>query len=194
MATTAERILDSAQALAQTRGFNGFSYADISAELGLSKPSVHHHFPTKNRLAEALVERYRQRFDTARTEVTRSASGPRSLLEGYAALYAEVFTDGGRMCLCGVFAADASSLPAAAQQATREFFADQQRWVASVLQDTGMPGPAARRAAHAYLAALEGALLLARAEHAGAGNRPPAAGAVLEVAATMLDALHLPHP
>ena len=30
---TAARILDVAERLVQTRGFNGFSYADISAEL-----------------------------------------------------------------------------------------------------------------------------------------------------------------
>ena len=45
MVSTAERILDTAQALAQVRGYNGFSYADISAELAITKPSIHHHFP-----------------------------------------------------------------------------------------------------------------------------------------------------
>jgi len=45
MVNTAERILDTAQALAQVRGYNGFSYADISAELAITKPSIHHHFP-----------------------------------------------------------------------------------------------------------------------------------------------------
>jgi TetR/AcrR family transcriptional repressor of nem operon len=76
------------------------------------------------------------------------------------------------------------------QQATRDFFADQQSWVAGVLQDTGMPAAAARRAARAYLAALEGALLLARADRAGNGG-PPAAAPVLDVATTVLDALGL---
>ena len=46
-------------------------------------------------------------------------------------LYAEVFTDGGRMCLCGVFAADAASLPPEVRSATAAFFDDQQRWVAA---------------------------------------------------------------
>ena len=105
MVSTAERILDTAQALAQVRGYNGFSYADISAELAITKPSIHYHFPSKAQLAEALVTRYRRRFAAARQEVDDAAAGVRERLTGYARLYAEVFTDGGRMCLCGVFAA-----------------------------------------------------------------------------------------
>jgi len=35
-ADTASDILDIAERLAQTRGFNGFSYADVSSELGIS--------------------------------------------------------------------------------------------------------------------------------------------------------------
>ena len=54
MATMAERILDTAQALAQVRGYNGFSYADISAELAITKPSIHYHVPSKADLAEAI--------------------------------------------------------------------------------------------------------------------------------------------
>src|SRR5208337_3885454 len=166
MADTAERILDTAQALAQVRGYNGFSYADISAELAITKPSIHYHFPSKAELAEALIARYRQRFAAARQEAGDAAAGARERLAGYARLYAEVFTDGGRMCLCGVFAADAASLPPAR----------------------------ARSAAQAFLAALEGALLLARAGATAADQAPapgsgPGDGVVPEVTATMLDAL-----
>jgi TetR/AcrR family transcriptional repressor of nem operon len=31
----------------QTRGYNGFTYADIAAELGIAKASLHHHFASK---------------------------------------------------------------------------------------------------------------------------------------------------
>ncbi|NIL44116.1 TetR/AcrR family transcriptional regulator [Salinispora arenicola] len=189
MTTTADRILDSAQALAQVRGYNGFSYADISAELSITKPSIHHHFPTKAALAEALIARYREQFAAARQQVDSDAMGARERLLGYAGLYAKVFADGGRLCLCGVFAADAESLPAPARQATAEFFADQQRWVAGVLAEAGLPASRTGAAAQAYLAALEGALLLARAH----GQPGSAAGldrdVVRSVAATLLDAL-----
>ena len=117
----------------------------------------------------------------------------RERLAGYAGLYAEVFTDGGRMCLCGVFAADAASLPPEVRGATAAFFDDQQRWVAAVFAEAGLPAARARGASQAFLAALEGALLLARASAPGAADEAPGShpgdGVVLGVAATMLDAL-----
>ena len=37
---TATQILDVAERLAQSRGFNGFSYADVAAELHLTKAAL----------------------------------------------------------------------------------------------------------------------------------------------------------
>ena len=51
---TATVILDIAERLVQRRGFNGFSYADIAAELGITKASLHYHFPSKAELGESL--------------------------------------------------------------------------------------------------------------------------------------------
>ncbi|MBC7941403.1 MAG: helix-turn-helix transcriptional regulator, partial [Chitinophagaceae bacterium] len=59
---TRERILATAQMLAQQRGFNAFSYADIAAAVGVRKASIHHHFASKGDLELALVQRYRQQF------------------------------------------------------------------------------------------------------------------------------------
>lgn len=214
MASTRERILISAQALAQVRGYNGFSYADISAELAITKPSIHHHFASKAELAVALVAQYRKRFELARRPWEDPSLSPREQLTGYAGLYAEVFSDGGRMCLCGVFAADAASLPEPARAATAAFFLDQQRWVTDAFRAAGLATDRAGRAASAYLAALEGALLLARvvrASRAPAAAAPPdarptqpsaatvvadsaaglasATSGVSDIAATLLDAL-----
>ena len=44
---TSARILDIAERLVQTRGFNAFSYADIAAALHVTKATLHYHFPTK---------------------------------------------------------------------------------------------------------------------------------------------------
>jgi TetR/AcrR family transcriptional repressor of nem operon len=57
-AKTRERILDGAESLVLDRGLAGTSVDDILAEAGTSKGAFFHHFPTKNHLARALVERY----------------------------------------------------------------------------------------------------------------------------------------
>ena len=71
---TASRILDVAERLVQIRGFNGFSYADVAAELKISKAALHYHFAGKAELGEALLARYAARFAQA---PGRSRSGRR---------------------------------------------------------------------------------------------------------------------
>ena len=55
-------ILDVAERLVQVRGFNGFSYADIAAELQITKAALHYHFAGKADLGETLIARYADRF------------------------------------------------------------------------------------------------------------------------------------
>ena len=57
---TREKIMDRAAHLLMNRGFNGFSYRDISSHLGVKNAAVHYHFPAKADLAMALVDEYRQ--------------------------------------------------------------------------------------------------------------------------------------
>ena len=66
---TATAILDIAERLVQRRGFSGFSYADIAAELGITKASLHYHFPSKAELGESLITRYADRFGEALMEI-----------------------------------------------------------------------------------------------------------------------------
>src|SRR6184192_136880 len=109
-ADTASWILDVAERLVQTRGFNGFSYADVAAELGISKASLHYHFPGKAELGEALIRRYAARFADALETIDRGGADAPTKLEAYASIYAGVLRDQ-RMCLCGMLAAEYDTLP-----------------------------------------------------------------------------------
>src|SRR5215208_6163769 len=73
---TATRILDTAERLVQVRGFNGFSYADVAAELGVTKASLHYHFAGKTELGHALIARYAQRFSAALEHIDASIPTP----------------------------------------------------------------------------------------------------------------------
>src|SRR3712207_7018673 len=42
-----DRLLDVAQELVQRVGANAMSYQDLSKALGITKASIHYHFPTK---------------------------------------------------------------------------------------------------------------------------------------------------
>lgn len=69
-------ILDVAERLLQTRGYNGFSYADIAADLGVTKASLHYHFATKAALGHALIERYATAFARALAAIEADCDDP----------------------------------------------------------------------------------------------------------------------
>src|SRR5262249_46943647 len=110
-AATAGRILDIAERLVQTRGFHGFSYADISSELRIRNASVHHHFPSQSDLGRRLVARYRENFMEALAGLQRESADARRRLRRYVGLWTAVLRDQDRMCLCGMMAADIATLP-----------------------------------------------------------------------------------
>jgi TetR/AcrR family transcriptional regulator, transcriptional repressor for nem operon len=165
-ADTAERILDSAERLVQSRGFNGFSYADVAAELGVTKASLHYHFPGKAELGEALIGRYAARFAEALEQIDAPGGDAPVKLAAYARIYADVLRDK-RMCLCGMLAADYDTLPEPMRDAVLRFFDDNEAWLTDVFEQgqaegsLHLDGPAGE-AAQALVGALEGALLVAR--------------------------------
>ena len=163
---TATRILDSAESLVQVRGFNGFSYADVAAELAVTKASLHYHFPGKAELGRALIVRYATRFNAALAGIDASGADAPTMLGAYARLYADVLR-GRRMCLCGMLAAEYQTLPEPMREAVLGFFDENESWVERVLvqgRDEGtlaFPGDP-REAARLIVSALEGAMLVAR--------------------------------
>lgn len=55
--STATRILDAAEALFAQRGFAGVSVREIAGQVGLNQASIYNHFPSKQALYEAVLER-----------------------------------------------------------------------------------------------------------------------------------------
>lgn len=163
---TAQRILDIAERLVQSRGFNDISYANVAAELNITTASLHYHFPGKAELGEALIVRYASRFADALEKIDRGVPDARAKLDAYAGLYRDVLR-GKRMCLCGILAAEYETLPAPMRTAVVRFFDDNELWLAGVLtrgrseQTLSFDG-APNDAAQAIIGALEGAMLIAR--------------------------------
>lgn len=165
--STRDHILASAQQFVQQRGYNGFSYADIANEVGIRKASLHHHFPTKTDLGLALIERYAADFDDALQSIDAAKIKADTRLLRYVALYRATL-EADRMCLCGMLATEALTFDSAILPKLKQFFERNVEWLSAVLnagrddarfQFSG----AATDHAHAFLAALQGALMMARA-------------------------------
>lgn len=163
---TASHILDVAERLAQTQGYNGFSYADIAAEVGITKASLHYHFRTKAELGRRLIERYSVSFRGALADIEASPSAALDKLAAYAKLYSQVL-NAERLCLCGMLAAEYSSLPGPMQEEVRRFFDINEDWLSRILGDGRETGALRfegdpRDMARLLLGSLEGAMLVAR--------------------------------
>jgi TetR/AcrR family transcriptional repressor of nem operon len=165
---TRERILEVAQTLAQSRGFNAFSYADISDAVGIRKASIHHHFPAKEDLERELVLRYRANFRVLLDTIDRDSRTVAERLEGYFALYRATLDDGA-ICLCGMMASDIAALPEVLREPLQDFFDDQIEWLAVTLnegvrrKEWPLPKSSALQRAKSILATLQGGLMIARA-------------------------------
>jgi TetR/AcrR family transcriptional repressor of nem operon len=165
-ADTAQRILDIAERLVQTRGFNGFSYADIAEAMNVTKASLHYHFRGKADLGKSLIERYERNFLAALARIDDESKDAREKLRRYAAIYGDVLGDD-RMCLCGMLAAEFGTLPEPMRAEMRHYFDANERWLVRVLKEgkrdkalkfTGTPASAAQ----ALVGSLEGAMMIAR--------------------------------
>jgi TetR/AcrR family transcriptional repressor of nem operon len=91
---------------------------------------------------------------------------PIEQLRRYAKLYGDVLVDD-RMCLCGMFAAEFSTLPETMQNELRIFFDANERWLTGVLDAGRRAGTmrfneSPKERARLLLGALEGAMLVAR--------------------------------
>lgn len=92
-APTRERILDEAQRLVLERGFSATTVDAVLEATGTSKGAFFHHFPSKNHLGHALVERYAE-ADVAALEqfmagAEAASSDPAEQLVAFVSLFEE---------------------------------------------------------------------------------------------------------
>lgn len=157
---TVTRILDIAERMARQGGYNSFSFRDIAAEIGIKPASVHYHFANKEALGAAIAERYTDNFLAALGEPGEES--PDKMIRRYIAAYRSALLDDGLMCLCGMFGAEISHLPAPVAAKTRAFFERNMTWLEQVYTAKGNDAEEARTRAGALIAQLEGAMILAR--------------------------------
>lgn len=168
MKTTRDILLDLGEQAIRTRGFAGFSYADLARDAGIRKASIHHHFPAKADLGLALVERYGVDLAGALDAIQVDAANAGEAMSGAVRLYRDALQDGTSACLCAALATDTALLDETTRQAlkttndaTRDWFESVYTLAKQDLSITGVSGPTSE--ASATLALLQGAQLLAKA-------------------------------
>lgn len=164
---TATQILDVAQQLMQARGYNAFSYADIAAVMSIKKASIHYYFPSKSDLCRAVIHRHRLTFHTQLAQIDQQTSDASQKLDQYLHLYADIQRIPDLVCLGGMLAADMESLSHEVKAELQGFFMDNESWLAAVItqgiqDEVFHTVESAQREAQLVVAAVQGALLVAR--------------------------------
>ncbi|WP_460146707.1 TetR/AcrR family transcriptional regulator [Pseudomonas sp. S2_A02] len=126
--STRSDLLTSAEILLRTKGYAAFSYADLAEDIGIKKASIHHHFPTKESLAIAIVESYLFRFKNQLECINDENTGIIDRLNAFALMFAQS-SKNAMLPLCGALAAELLALPESLKELTRDFFEIHLNWL-----------------------------------------------------------------
>ena len=158
-------ILHAARKLIMDRGFNGFSFRDVAASVGIKSASIHYHYATKADLAEATARAYRLTFKDLAEQIDAVSAADK--LRAYGALFVVTLRDQGQVCLGGMLAADIASLPDQVRMEVAQFFTEQNEWIENVVRDGQSNGQFradldATVFAKMFISGLEGAMMVSR--------------------------------
>jgi TetR/AcrR family transcriptional regulator, transcriptional repressor for nem operon len=165
---TKTALLDCAEVAIRSRGFDGFSYADLATLVGIRKASIHYHFPTKADLALALIKRYTSSFYAILNQIAAQHETGGRRLQTYIATCRDAIDGGNQLCLCVTFCAGRDGLSEAVLEELNHFHVTVIAWLRTTFQLGQTDGsivnvkhPSAEAAA--CKAQIEGAQLIARA-------------------------------
>lgn len=183
----AAQIVGFTRQLLANGGYNSFSYADLAERVGITKASIHHHFPSKETLVKAVVILYREDATEGLASLQRQLNDPVAELNAYTAYWAGCIASGDSpFCICAMLATEMPTIPEEVAVEVRAHFVVLTGWIAGVLERgaaqgsfllAGSPADAAR----AFLAVVHGAMLVARAM-----NDPKAFATVVQSAMAQL--------
>lgn len=164
---TRAKLITAAGALVRRRGYHATGLADVVAEAGAPRGSLYFHFPDgKDQLLQAALAEAGATWRTRLEAVIAAAPDVGAAIDGVcdalaASLVESDYQDG---CPFATVALEAAALSPAVRA---EIAGNYQTWIALIaarLDALGVPAVAAERLATFVLAAVEGALLLAKVE------------------------------
>jgi len=165
---TAERILESAHALLADRGYSAFSYADIAEMVKIRKPSIHHHFPTKEILVTAVLKKHRNKLGAALTDLTQRVDSPLKRLEAFVLHWEKCIRDKTEpICIAALLGAELPSLPEEVKLEVKRYFRELKVWVQETMEEGHSKGiirleQSASTEADTFIALINGAMVSAR--------------------------------
>lgn len=109
MSVTREKILELAEELIVTKGYNGFSYQDISTAMGIKNAAVHYYFPSKENLGTSILKTNVQRFEEMVENMKNRNFDEHQQLESFMKIYLKSNREN-KICLIGSLGTDINTL------------------------------------------------------------------------------------
>src|SRR5258706_7886201 len=132
---TQRAILDLAESMLQDKGFNGFSYAHIAAELNVKNAAIHYHFPSKEELGWSVIRRYRDRFQLWVNNARVKDLSPKQKLDWFFGIYTNTRADKGKVCLAGSLETDFNAIPDSLRHQTESLTKEMLSWLQTTLDE-----------------------------------------------------------
>lgn len=129
-----EQIVNLALELLKSRGFENFSYQDLATNLGISKASIHHHFPKKVDLGVALCAAIQQWHTQEFANILASSSSAMDKLNVYINGLRGFCSHNTKICPLSSLQADVALLPTAMKQAIKRLDEDEIHFISGILQ------------------------------------------------------------
>jgi TetR/AcrR family transcriptional regulator, transcriptional repressor for nem operon len=131
---TNQQILYYARNFLQCRGYNGFSYKDISQKLGIKNAAIHNYYPKKEDLVAALLEDSRKNLAANITQIVESGGSARDQLQYYFDYALKEFDEGKSICPPGSVILDFEELPEKVKKQNLLLLDDILTWISRVLE------------------------------------------------------------
>lgn len=131
MSETKEKIVSLADKLIREKGFNAFSYKDISEPLQVKNAAVHYHFPSKMDLGIEVVEQ-ELRLLSLNAEKWKKLPEDEQLQKFFGVF--RKHCNNGNVCLMGSLAPDYETLPPAMREKVHEMASVIVEWMTNCLE------------------------------------------------------------
>lgn len=129
--TTREKILDIAKDLIQRRGYNAFSFNDISRPLSIKNAAIHYHFPSKETLGCAVINQERERLLEWSKHIQDLDYSDQ--LELFFEIYDSNLISN-RICMVGSLSSDYMAIPESMQQCLHLMIDEVKQWLTQLLE------------------------------------------------------------
>jgi AcrR family transcriptional regulator len=129
---TRKQIIQLADNLIREKGYNAFSFYDISRSVGIKTASIHYHFPVKSDLGVAVIEQHIEGLNYIIEKYTNKS--PIEKLDKFFSIYSSIKNEN-KVCLVGSLATDFNTLDKKVKDKLKIFSDGMLDWVSGFLEE-----------------------------------------------------------